>query len=62
MNAGGAPGFPSRHVPAMARKGALLRVNRVLSLRFFLPVNSKNAQGGIRQPLLFEVSEVRRRA
>ena len=50
--AGGLPAAPSRQMPAIARKGASFKVNRCLALGYFLPVNSKNAEAGIRQRLL----------
>src|SRR5436305_9865860 len=47
----GAP-LASRQIPAIASNGAPRRVKRCLALGYFLPVNSKNADAGIRQRLL----------
>src|SRR3954469_20922284 len=46
------PPGASRHRPAMQRKGAPFKVKRCLAFGYFLPVNSKNAEAGIRQRLL----------
>src|ERR1041385_557704 len=51
VKAGAAP-LPSRQIPAIARNGAPRKVKRCLALGYFLPVNSKNADAGIRQRLL----------
>src|SRR5436309_12377463 len=44
--------LPSRQMPAIARNGAPRNEKRCLALGYFLPVNSKNADAGIRQRLL----------
>ena len=52
VKAGPAVPFPSLQSPAIARNGAPLSVNRCFAFGYFLPVNSKNAEAGIKHRLL----------
>src|SRR5579883_229214 len=51
-NEGGWLPCPSRQMPAIAVIADPLSVNRCLAFGYALPVNSKNAEAGIRQRLL----------